>query len=111
MIKPFEPIYVSYLNILKEIVANPPSDAMIDISLIKLMLKRLESDNNPSAVVVWNWYKEFLDVIVHSCCAAPAIHTLMNLEPYYLPPDSPDTFSIKAGNMHLAPWRTNSDSI
>ncbi len=95
-----------FLDLLHKIVTNPPSDQMIDIQLINFIKEKLK--NIPliqREIFTWNLYKEILDNIARYASAAPAIQTLMDLEPYYLPPESPDTFSIKSGNIHLAPWR------
>jgi hypothetical protein len=96
------------LDLLTKITANPPSDRMMDTALINLIKTRLT--NVPITlreVFVWNLYKEILDNIVRYSSAAPAIQTLMDLESFNEPPDSPDAFSIKAGNMNQAPWRIN----
>ena len=100
------------LDLLTKITANPPSDRIMDIALINLIKTRLT--NIPVVfreVFVWNLYKEILDNIVRYASAAPAIQTIMDLESFNEPPNYPGVYSIKAGNMHLAPWRTNHDSV
>jgi hypothetical protein len=97
-----------YLNLLAKIVANPPSDRMMDVSLLNLIKDRLlETTLDSRETFVWNLYKEILDDIVRHASAAPAIYTLMNLEDHYDPPVDVHSvvFSQQTNNMHLAPWR------
>lgn len=103
--KPF--VSEPYRSVLREIAGNPPSDNMIDTSLVaevRAIVPRLDAMSDAD---VWNEYKRLLDHVVRYASAAPAIHTLFDLEPYYTPPVG--GYAQADGTINAAPWRQETE--
>jgi hypothetical protein len=103
--KPF--VSETYRGVLREIAGNPPSDNMIDTSLVaevRAIVPRLDAMSDAD---VWNEYKRLLDHVVRYASAAPAIQTLLDLEAYYTPPVG--GYAQADGTINDAPWRQETE--
>lgn len=91
-----------WTDLLKKIVADPPSDRMLDTVLLDqicLFVKSGEAD----PIAVWNFYKRLLDAMVYGAAAAPFFITLFDLERSYVGPAG--SYQHDDGSIGRAPWR------
>lgn len=96
-----------YRDVLREIAKSPPSDRMMSASLVaevRSIVPRLDAMSDAD---VWNEYKRLLDHVVRYASAAPAIHRLFDLEPYYTPPVG--GYAQADGTINSAPWRQETE--
>lgn len=97
---------VGYLEVLKMTASKPPSSSVIDPGLVKRIQSFLDSPDEKSAVRVWNFYKECLDLAVRYSLTNGFMLRLFDLEAVMTAPEG--AFSQAAGNMDKAPWRIES---
>jgi hypothetical protein len=93
----------TYLDVLSKIADGPPSDNVLDHSIVDRIRTYVDSFEAKNAVSVWNFYKHMLDLVIHGSLGSSFIVTLFDLEAAYKAPEG--SLSQEAGNMEKAPWR------
>ena len=96
-------VSATWRDIMRSIASDPPSDGMMAASLVaevRSIVARLDAMSDAD---VWNEYKRLLDQVVRYASAAPAIQTLLDLEPHYVPPVG--GYAHADGSINDAPWR------
>lgn len=94
----------TWINLLRKIVDNPPSDSMLDTHVLQ-SIQRFLDEGIHDPVSVWNYYKRVLDWFVYASAAAPMFLALFDLEPYYTAP--PGALTQADGSIRTAPWRAD----
>lgn len=97
----FQP--VAYLEVLKHIALDPPSTNTLDSSMVRMIQNYLDQPAEKDAVSVWNFYKEFLDMLVYTSGGNGFMVAMSDLERFMKAPEG--AFSQEAGTMDKAPWR------
>ena len=87
-------------SVLVELSKGP--DNMIATSLSDKIKEFSQSQHTPEEV--WNFYKEILDLGVHTGGINGLVLSLLDLEPRYNPPEG-DVFLQADGSINNAPWR------
>jgi hypothetical protein len=104
MKKPFDQDCAdSYLEVLSKIVDPPPSDNVLDRTIVDRIKVYLDSFEVKNPVSIWNFYKHMLDLVVHGSLGSSFIVKLFDLEAFYVAPEG--SLSQEVGNMKGAPWR------
>lgn len=99
--KPF--VSETYRGVLRKIASDPPSDGMMSAALVAEVRSIAPRLDTMSDADVWNEYKRLLDHVVRYASGAPAIHTLFDLETYYIQPVG--GYAQADGTINDAPWR------
>lgn len=93
----------AYFKLLSEMTNPPPSEAILDGSIVEMIGAYLTSPEEKNPVSVWNFYKHVLDLVVRGSLASEFIATLFNLEVFYEAPEG--ALAQSSGTMTQAPWR------
>lgn len=91
-------------DILQQISEDPPSDAVLDQSLVVKIRAFLKANPGNDETVLWNFLKELLDLIVHGGLAAPFFIRLFDLEATGMKAP-PGGYAQADGSINNAPWR------
>lgn len=89
-----------WLKMLAALAKAP--DSQIATALSKQMGDFIKEEHTP--VEVWNFYKEMLDMAVRYAGASTFVMWVINLEPFYNPPNG-DAYLQSDGSINNAPWR------
>lgn len=90
------------LELLEKMVTPPPSDDMLDGTIVRRIQDFLASKPT-DVVVVWNFYKEMLDLIVHGSLGSGFIVRIFDLEAFLKAPVG--AYAQADGSINQAPWR------
>lgn len=97
-----------YFTMLQKMVSPPPSDDLMDAQLVH-MIKSFIKDDLKTSVEIWNFYKHLLDLTVRYALGSGFIVKLLDLEPFYEPPNG--GYNSADSSMDNAPWRLNEQPI
>jgi len=93
----------TYLEVLNKIATDPPSDNVLDRSIVERGKTYVDSFEVKNPVSVWNFYIHMLDLVVYGSLGSSFIVKLFDLEAFYKAPHG--SLSQEAGNMNEAPWK------
>ncbi len=79
------------------------SDEQIDPFIKNMIKEYLAQTERHNPKDTWNLCKELLDQIVHGALATSFEITLLDFEPYYLPPEG--GYNHADGSINECPWR------
>lgn len=90
------------INLLTKMVSPPPSDDMLDGSIVKRIQNFLAtSPSDP--VIIWNFYMEIRDLVVHGALGTDFIVTVLSLDEFCSAPAG--AYNHADGSLAQAPWR------
>jgi len=90
-----------WFSVLEDHLSHAP-DSMLATEL-RDKVRAFVAAGNREAVAVWNFYKETLDLAVHSSGASGFVITLLDLERNIEPPHG--ALAQLDGTINNAPWR------
>lgn len=102
MKKQFDDSYVKiYLEVLEMIASEPPSDKILNFSIVEKIRAYLANAEPKNCLSVWNFYKQMLDLVIHESLGDSFMVRLLDLEAVYSAPTG--AYAQEAGNMNEAP--------
>ena len=83
-------------------LSEAPED-QISVSLTSRMKNFLSDSSNDNPLSVWNFYKEVLDIGVHTGGISGFVLGVVDLESFYTPPEG--SYCQSDASINEAPWR------